>query len=277
MALSPALTQAGYCYPNTQLSIEPLFHLCSDPTAHPFDISFSPDLTSSHFCPYTSIGADINITGPPPPPKTCHREDILNTITANADNNLQRHKRGKLGWMHKPATCTTPFIHGESVIGELYNKNMVLIPLTIDPWARFGPMLQAFLTTTHHPPQKPWSTTHRNTQYQRSNANLMYKQASQPPCPLGILTSADIRWSHLASPTRRTFFGHSYTALTPSLHTLQLLGLGISKKFSSLLCSATRTFCLPPTAPSFDLYSFLTLEDSHPRSFDRLSYSGCNP
>jgi hypothetical protein len=131
--------------------------------------------------------------------------------------------------MHKPSTPNTPFIHGDEVIGELYHKNMVLIPFTIDPWARFGPMLQSFLTTTHHPRQKPWHTSHTNNKYHRHNANLMYKCASQPPCPLGILTSADIRWTQSASPTSRAFFGNSYTAPTPSLHTLQLIGLAYLK------------------------------------------------
>jgi len=209
LALSPALAQAGYIHPNTPLTIEPLIYLRSDPTARPFDISFSPDPTSSHVCPYTTIGADINITGSPPPPKHATTEDILNIITANADNNLQRHERSKLGRMHKPPTNTSPFIHGDTVIGELYHKNMVLIPFTIDPHGRFGPMLQAFLTTSNHPPQKPWRTTHSNTKYHRPNANLMYSRASNPPCPLGILTSADINWHESLSPTRRSFFGGS--------------------------------------------------------------------
>jgi hypothetical protein len=174
-ALSPVLAQAGYLYPNTPMAVEPLFHLRSNPTAGPFDISFSPDPTSCHYCPYTTIEADINITGPPPTPKTSQTEDILNTITANADNNLQHHELGKLGHSHKPSTPTTPFIHGDDVIGKLYQKNMVLIPFAIDPWARFRPMLQAFLTTTHHPHKKPWRTTHTNTKYHHTNANLMYK------------------------------------------------------------------------------------------------------
>jgi hypothetical protein len=81
------------------VAVKPLFHLRSDSTAQPFDILFSPDPTACHYCPYTTIGigADINITGPPPTPKTYHPEDILNTITANADNNLQHHEQGKLG------------------------------------------------------------------------------------------------------------------------------------------------------------------------------------
>jgi hypothetical protein len=57
--------------------------------------------------------------------------------------------------MHKPSIHTTPFIHGDDIIGELYKKNMVLIPFTIVPWAQFGPMQQAFLITTHHPPHTP--------------------------------------------------------------------------------------------------------------------------
>ena len=61
--------------------------------------------------------------------------------------------------------------------------------------------------------------------------------------------------------------GQKVTFLTtPSVHTLQLIGLSISKAYSSLLCNATRTFQLHPTAPSLDLYSFLTLEDTHPVS-----------
>ncbi len=33
-----------------------------------------------------------------------------------------------------------------------------------------------------------------------------------------VSSSAGIRWSHLASPTRRTFFGNSYTAPTPTVN-----------------------------------------------------------
>jgi hypothetical protein len=134
-ALSPVLAQAGYLYPNTPMAVVPLFHLRSDSTSQLFDISFSPNPTACHHCPYTTIGADINITGPPPTPKTYQpdAEDILNTITANADNNLQHHECSKLGRIHKAPTPNTPFIHGDEVIGELYQKNMVLIPFTIDP------------------------------------------------------------------------------------------------------------------------------------------------
>jgi hypothetical protein len=104
-----------------------------------------------------TIGTDITITGttPPPPPKCQTSEDIIQTNTANADHHLQMHERRKLGRTTKPATATTPPVHGDKVIGKLYTKNMVLIPITIDPFARLGPMsmFQSFLTSTESRPQ----------------------------------------------------------------------------------------------------------------------------
>jgi hypothetical protein len=224
--LSPVLAQAGYVFPNTPMAVKQLFHLLSDSTAQLFDISFSPDPTSCHYYPYTTIGADISITGPPPTPKTYQpdAEDILKTITANADNNLQRHERGKLGRMHKPSTPTTPLIHSDEVISKLYQKNMVLFPFTmIDTWAQFGPMLQAFLTTTHHPRQKTWRTTHNNYKYHRPNANLsMYERASQPPCPLGILTCTPTLHPHqvyiLSNSSDSAYLRHTahYNVMLPA-------------------------------------------------------------
>jgi hypothetical protein len=90
---------------------------------------------------------------------TC--EDIIQTITANADHHRQMHERHKLGRINKPETATTSPIHGnDGIIGKLYHKNMVLIPFTIDPFAQFGPIFQSFLTSTDSPPQAPWFTTH---------------------------------------------------------------------------------------------------------------------
>jgi hypothetical protein len=178
------LAQAGYIYPNTKLDIKMHLHLQSDPTARLFNISFNPNPTSHHCCPYTTIGTDITITGTTPPPKRQTSEDIIQTITANADHHLQMHERRKLGLTTKPATPTTPPVHGDEVISKLYNTNIVLIPITIDPFARFGPMFQSFLTSTESLPQEPWFTTHRNNKFNRSYANLMYERASKPPCTL---------------------------------------------------------------------------------------------
>jgi hypothetical protein len=189
--LSPALAQAGYIYPNTKMNIETYLHLRSDPTARPFHISFNPDPTSYHCCPYTTIGTDITITGTTPPPKCHTSEDIIQTITANADHHLQMYECHKLGRINKSATATTPTVRGDDVIGKLFHKNMVLVPITIDPFACFGPMFQSFLASTDSPPQEPWFTTHRLEKFNHPNANLMYKRASNPPNTLGIITLAD--------------------------------------------------------------------------------------
>ncbi len=154
--LSSSLSAAGYTLPNTILEVEPNLYLQSDPTALPFDIFFHPDPTSSHRCPFTTTGADIKITRPPPAPRDTSPEDYIKTKTTNADNNLQCHEHLKLGRHNKTATRNTPKIIGNNVIKELYHKNMVLLPFTIDPWAQFGWMLQSFLSTSHHPLQKDW-------------------------------------------------------------------------------------------------------------------------
>jgi len=118
------------------------------------------------------------------------------------------NERCKLGRTSKPATATTPPVHGNKVIGKLYNKNMVLIQIMIDPFARFGPMFQSFLTSTESRPQEPWFTTHRNNKFNRPYANLMYERSSKLPCTLGIPTSADFFWNQSDSPTRRTFYSN---------------------------------------------------------------------
>jgi hypothetical protein len=200
-ALSPVLAQAGYLFPNTPMAVEQLFHLRSDSTAQPFDILFSPDPTSCHYCPYTTIGADINITGSPPSPKTYQpdAEDILNTITAKMQTTIFN---AMIAANLDVCTSPPPPIHLSSMVmrspanSTKKTRSLCHSPLTPgSPWARFGPHArQAFLTTTHHPRQKPWRTTHTNYKYHRPNANFMYERVSQPPCPPGILMSADIRW-----------------------------------------------------------------------------------
>jgi hypothetical protein len=253
------------------MAIYPLFHLRSDSTARPFDTSFSLDPTSCHYCPCTTIGADISITGPPPTPKTYQPEDILNTITANAENNLQRCERGKLGRMHKLSTHTTHFIHGDETLVN-YTK-------------------------------KTWSSSHSQS---TPGHDLVpcYKHSSPPPTihvrnpgkphtptiniidqmPISCMNAPPNHNAHLGFSLQLTSDGanlprplakHSLVTPTPHPHQVYihsnslLIGLSISKAYSSLLCNATRTFQLHPAAPTFDIYSFLTLEDTCPvrRSF----------
>jgi hypothetical protein len=125
--------------------------------------------------------------------------------------------------MHKPSTPNTPFIHGDEVIGELYRKNMVLIPFTIDPWAwaRSGPMLQAIFTTTHHPsaknPGAPHTLTTNITDPMPTSCTNAYPNhhahsgSSYPPTSDGhkaicITNTTDILWQLLhCTHTKSTY------------------------------------------------------------------------
>jgi hypothetical protein len=100
---------------------------------------------------------------------------------------------------------------------------MALLPFAIDPFGRFRPILNHILLdhclSSHiqFPPSKP-------------NASAMYLQIMTFSCPKGILTLIDHRWKTLQT---RQFFGHSYNASTPSITTLQRIGLCLSKSFAS--------------------------------------------
>jgi len=69
-------------------------------------------------------------------------------LTANADSHLQKNEKKKIGCENKTdkITCTTTT--GNTVIGNLLDRNMMLIPIAIDPFGRFGPLLQTFLYDT---------------------------------------------------------------------------------------------------------------------------------
>ena len=77
------------------------------------------------------------------------------------------------------------------------------------------------------------------------------------------LTSADHNWKLSQSPTRRPFFGHSHTAPTPSIYTIQQLVLTTTHAFSNLIRHGIHTFIHPPTAPKFDFHSFIIPEDTY--------------
>ena len=114
---------------------------------------------------------------------------------------------------------------------DLLQGNTILLPFTLDPFGLLGPIAQRFLskaTTTIDPITFPRS---------RPNARIMHHRATTHPSPSSILQSADAAWK--LNPTRR-FFGYSYTAPTPQIHTLQQLGLGITKAFTLHLRNATR-------------------------------------
>ena len=227
-SLQPALATAGYIKTNTRLDIERRNIRTSDTGAQPFDFSFDPDPQISPdfhtYCPYTTIGMDITIA------HTCKAtysfdqlENAVSSLTAIADKHLQFFERNKLKRKTKrDDSHEQHLIHGDTVIGELLSQNMVLIPIAIDPHGRWGPMTENFLRLTLSP-------LHYTFRSNRPNALNMFKRATTSPSPIGILRTADSVWK---STKQRPFFGYTHTSPTPSIFTIQKLGLGITKAFA---------------------------------------------
>lgn len=116
-------------------------------------------------------------------------------------------------------------IQGETIIKDLITLSTAtpsyLLPFAIDPHGRWGPIMQNFPITS--------STTQLHFPLSRPHANTMYHRSTSHPAPITILLAVD---SYLKAHKTRRYFGFSHTAPTPQIHTIQSLGLGITKTFS---------------------------------------------
>ena len=156
-ALAPALSTARYVLPNTNVDIEPNLYLPSDPHSCPFDLSFdpypAPPPLASHGCTSHTIGANITISSLPPKPLiNPNSPDVLQIITANANTHLQNYERKKLGHTNKTDASASTITRGDTLIGNLLHRNMLLIPFVIDPLAgsaRFS-KTSSSANTWHH-------------------------------------------------------------------------------------------------------------------------------
>lgn len=230
LALQPALSLAGYISPTSHLETEKNNLIPSDPFIRPFDISFNPDLnpTDANYCncPFSTVGADITITHSLSPFFIALTTDVQRKLTAAADKHLQKGEKEKYKRRKHDINTNTPYartIQGETVIQELLDANTILLPFVIDPHGRWGPIMQNFLSVSQ--------TTERITfKHDRPYATVMYNRSTSHPAPTAILHTAD---SHWAKNKTRRYFGHSHTAPTPQIQTIQQLGLGITKAFSS--------------------------------------------
>jgi hypothetical protein len=104
--LAPALTTAGYIFPNKAVDIEPQLYLSSDPHTRPFDLLFDtyPSIppNMNHGCFYTSVGANITTSySPPSLPINPTSPHVVNNIKANYNSHLQSYERRKLGQNNK--------------------------------------------------------------------------------------------------------------------------------------------------------------------------------
>ena len=86
---------------------------------------------------------------------------------------------------------------------------------------------------------------------------------SQHPVARGILLEADNNWKQTQKKqsTTRQFFGHSFMALTPSITTIQQIGIDIAHAYSSLILKATQNFKISDNMPGFDIFNFLLPRD----------------
>ena len=151
--------------------------------------------------------------------------------------------------------ATNAYVYSEQVIGELLDKGTVLIPMAVDPFGRWGPLMRGFLFDEM--PRRPMTF-----RADKPNAKKMYNRILECPCPRGIVTAASITWKHNKS---RRFFGHSYTAPTPREHTLQQIGLTVTKAYAMHLRKASKFFTLPsvPSPVGFGLSdSQYTVDDA---------------
>jgi hypothetical protein len=137
-------------------------HLPSKTHARPFDLSFNPDLTPlpliNHTCPYTTIGFDITITALPPCPSFDPTSTNVTTIlTANDDSHLQKYQKRTGSTIGITTT-------GNTVICNLLDRNMVLIPLAVDHFGHIEPrILQTFLFDTQPMTHITFTPTKPNT------------------------------------------------------------------------------------------------------------------
>jgi len=126
-----------------------------------------------------------------------------------------------------------------------------------DANGQLGPMFQCTLYRTIPPPIPPRKQFKSN----RPNTKAMYERATSIPAPCGILleAEADNNWKQTqkSQPTARRFFGHSYMAPTPSITTIQQIGIGIVHAYSSLILKATQNFKISDNMPGFDIFNFL--------------------
>ena len=92
----------------------------------------------------------------------------------------------------------------------------------------------------------------------------MYKRATFIPAPCGILFEADNNWKQIqkTQSTTRRFFGHSYMAPTPSITTIQQIGVGIAHAYSFLILKATQNAKISNSVPGFYIQLSLTTPQS---------------
>ena len=245
LALQPILSTAGYILPSSKLDTERLHLIDCDKGAKPLDLSFQPDPDPSSTaytpCRFPTCGFDVTIVSTLPDLDLSSSEDVITTVTANADTHLQKKERAKFMRANKKDTVTGELIPGEQVMGEMVRKDFGFCPIAIDAHGRCSPLARRCFTG-----EEPLQRFSPEIPRSHPNAQEMYRRASTD-FPAGIVPSACIRWQRKKD---RNFFGHSYTAPTPREFLDQQMGLVITKAFGLHLRTAgKRMGHKPPKHP----------------------------
>ena len=253
--ISRLLATANIIPPNTDLHIEPPGILPHLPNLRPFDFSFRPSHNLSIHdqapIPFGEIGFDVTIT----PPKGHLTPSQLAASSTQPAPAAQKHliDKEKKKLLRGGATdANDNYLKGNVIMGQLLDQNMVLIPLAISPYGRWGPMFHTFLFgPTPYLPTPTFQSNH-------SNAARMYHRATTSPCPIGLLPLATARWKATKNASDH-FYGHSHTTPTPKEYALQQLGLVISNSLALHLRDAKRGTLRRAPPPGFG-----PLPTSHP-------------
>ncbi|KAL7543152.1 hypothetical protein ACHAWF_007330, partial [Thalassiosira exigua] len=141
------LVTAGYIRSGTKLRRDTPGLVDSNKDLRPLAVSFSidqsPDAEAAATCPFDEVGWDATIVRPPPDCPIPDPADVISTVTANADQHLQRYKWGKLMRLGAKDDVTGATVLGDHLIGE-DAKNAVLIPFAIDHVGRIGHIARRF-------------------------------------------------------------------------------------------------------------------------------------
>ena len=139
-------------------------------------------------------------------------------------------------------TVTTDTITLEEVLRTLQANNVLLQIWAICPHGSMGPMMRRFFLNDL--PHSPLQFTSAHPE-----ATNMSRLSSLHPGLAGILPLADTMWKRARQPHEK-FYGHSYTAPTPSTFFLQQFGLACTKAFAIHLrrkpSNASRPHPSPP-------------------------------
>jgi hypothetical protein len=251
------------------MATEPLFHLCSNPTVQPFDISFSLDPTSYHYCPTPLSGQTSTSPGPhlhprPPNLKTFSTQSQpmqITTFSIMNKANLDIH------------TNSPPHPHLSStvmmILANYIKKTWSSSPSPLAP----GPGHSLDLCYKHSSP--PPTIPVRNP-----GAPHTPRLHITAPTPTSCTNKPPNHHAHSVSSHQPTYVRvnlphpHAeHSLVTPTLYPYQVyIHLNFSdsafQKHSAhyyAMLPVCSNF-LPPPLHSTYLYSFLTLEDISPLS-----------